>query len=56
MLGWVGERMQTHLDDLVPTGRDDDGDDGVGRESNARDPLGVTVVDNVELAFTEGVP
>ena len=27
-----------HLDDLVPTGRDDDGVGRVGRESDARDP------------------
>lgn len=48
--------MKTNLDDLVPTGRDNDGDDGVGREADARDPLGVAVFDNVELALAEGVP
>jgi hypothetical protein len=47
---------QTHLDDLVPAGRDDDGDDGVGRESDARDPLRVAVLGDVELALAEGVP
>ena len=45
-----------HLDDLVPTSGNNDGVHGVGRESNARDPLGVAVLGDVELAFTQGVP
>merc|ERR1719487_439977 len=32
------------LDDLVPSSRDDDGVHGVGREADARDPLGVAVL------------
>lgn len=56
--GREGVAIQTsaHLDDLVPTSRDNHGVHRVGRESNARDPLGVTVVGDVELAFTQGVP
>ena len=51
----IAEPM-THLDDLVPTGGDNDGVHGVGGESNTRDPLGVTIVNDVELALSEGVP
>jgi hypothetical protein len=49
-------KRETHLDDLIPTGRDDDGDNGVGGESDTRDPFRVTIVNNVELALSEGVP
>ena len=28
-----------HLDDLVPSGRDNDGDDGIGGESDTGDPV-----------------
>ena len=45
-----------HLDDLVPSGRDDDGVHRVRREANARDPLGVAVLGDVELALSERVP
>jgi hypothetical protein len=56
--GGVEEKRKerTYLDDLVPTGRDDDGDNGVGGESDTRDPFRVTIVNNVELALSEGVP
>lgn len=46
----------THLDNLVPSSRDNDGVHGVRRESNARDPVGVTFISNVELAVSERVP
>ena len=49
-------RKKTHLDDLVPTSRDNDGDNRVGREADARDPFRVAVLDNVELALAESVP
>ena len=48
--------MRTYLDELVPSGRDDDGVLGVGREADARDPLGVALVGDGVLAVTEGVP
>ena len=48
--------VYTHLDELVPTSRDDDGVLGVGREADARDPLGVALVGDGVLAVTEGVP
>lgn len=51
-----GYGIRTHLDELVPTGRDDDGVLGVGREPDARDPLGVALVGDGVLAVTEGVP
>lgn len=44
------------LNGLVPTSRDDDGEGGVRGESNAGDPLGVAVLDNVKLALSKGVP
>jgi len=52
--GWRWKK--THLDDLVPTSGNNDGDDGVGGESDTRDPFRVTIVNNVELALSEGVP
>jgi len=47
---------ETYLDDLVPTSRDNDGVLGVRAESDTADPLGVTIVGDVELALAEGVP
>lgn len=47
---------QTYLDNLVPASRDNDGVLGVGAEADAADPLGVTVVGDVELALAQGVP
>lgn len=47
---------KTHLNNLVPSGRDDDGVRGVGAESDTADPLGVAVLGDVELALSEGVP
>jgi len=44
------------LDDLVPASGDNDGVGGVGREADAGDPLGVTILLDGELALTEGVP
>jgi hypothetical protein len=46
----------TYLDELVPTSGDNDGVLRVGREANARDPLGVALVGDGVLAVTEGVP
>ena len=61
MAGWAkkgGQRgkRKAHLDDLVPSSRDDDGVERVRGEPHARDPLGVTVLLDVELALAEGVP
>lgn len=47
---------QTYLDELVPTGGDNDGVLGVGAESDARNPLSVALVGDGVLAVTEGVP
>ena len=47
---------ETYLDELVPAGGDNDSVLGVGREADARDPLGVALVGDGELAVTEGVP
>jgi len=44
------------LDNLVPASGDDDGVGGVGGETDAGDPLGVTILLDGELALTEGVP
>ena len=49
-------RKLTCLDDLVPTGRDDDRVHWVGREADARDPFGVTLILDLEFAFTKSVP
>ena len=51
-----GTRKLTCLDDLVPTGRDDDRVHWVGREADARDPFGVTFILDLEFAFTKSVP
>lgn len=48
--------VKTDLDKLVPASGDDDGVGGVGAEADARDPLGVALVGDGELAVTEGVP
>jgi hypothetical protein len=44
------------LDELVPAAGDDDGGGLVGGEAHAGDPLGVAILDDGELALTEGVP
>lgn len=44
------------LDNLVPSGRDDERDAQVRRESDARNPFLVTFFVNGEFALTEGVP
>lgn len=54
MLAAYGQ--ETYLDDLVPTSGDNDGVLRVGAEANAADPLGVTVVGDVELALAKCVP
>lgn len=48
--------IKTYLDELVPAGRDNHGVLGVGGEADARNPLGVALVGDGELAVTEGVP
>jgi hypothetical protein len=45
-----------NLDNLVPTSGNDDGVGRVGGEANAGNPLGVTILLDVELALTKGVP
>jgi hypothetical protein len=54
--GLQGKEPCTHLDELVPASGNDDGVLGVGREPDARDPLGVALVGDGVLAVTEGVP
>jgi hypothetical protein len=49
-------KNKTHLDQLVPAGRDDHGVLRVGREAHARNPLGVALVGDGVLAVTQGVP
>jgi len=44
------------LDKLIPTSRDNDGSTLGRRETNAGDPLRVTLVLNSELAITKSVP
>lgn len=53
---WTADIGCTHLDELVPASGNDDGVLGVGREADARDPLGVALVGDGVLAVTEGVP
>lgn len=48
--------LGSHLDDLVPTSGNNDRVQRVRGEPDARNPLRVTVVDNVELALSERVP
>mmetsp|Transcript_11550 Transcript_11550/g.15603 ORF Transcript_11550/g.15603 Transcript_11550/m.15603 type:complete len:292 (+) Transcript_11550:257-1132(+) len=50
----VGKRP--NLDELVPASRHDDGGSQGRREANARDPLGVALLDDGVLALTKGVP
>ena len=47
---------KTNLDNLVPSSGDDDRVERIRGESDARDPFGVTVLGDVELAFSKGVP
>lgn len=49
-------RREAYLDELVPAAGDDDGVLGVGAEADARDPFGVALVGDGELAVTKGVP
>jgi hypothetical protein len=46
----------TNLDKLVPSSGNDDWVGRVRGESNLTDPLGVTILGDVELTFTESVP
>ena len=46
----------TYLDELVPARGDNDGVLGVGGEADARNPLGVALLGDGELAVTKGVP
>ena len=43
----------TYLNDLIPASRHDGGVLWAGAEANATDPLGVTVLGDVELAVTQ---
>jgi hypothetical protein len=54
----IGRKIReiAHLDCLVPSGRDDDWVHWVWREPDAGDPLGVTILSDVKLALSEGVP
>lgn len=54
--GRKGDRVISYLDELVPAARHDHGVLGVGAEADARNPLGVALVGDGELAVTEGVP
>lgn len=45
-----------YLDKLVPTCTDDDGVLWVGRKSDARNPVGVTLVGDGEFAVAQSVP
>lgn len=44
------------LDGAIPTSRDNDWIDLVGREANARDPVGVSILLNGVLALGQSVP
>lgn len=46
----------TYLHELIPAAGHDNGVLGVGAEADARNPLGVALVGDGELAVTEGVP
>jgi hypothetical protein len=53
----TAERQRPDLDELVPTARDDQGLLSGGRETHARNPLGVTLVGGEgQLELTQGVP
>lgn len=45
-----------YLDNLIPTGRNDNRVGVVRREPNARHPIGVAFLRNSVLALSEGVP
>jgi len=44
------------LDSAIPAARHNDGIGVIGREAHARDPIGVTILLDGELALSEGVP
>jgi len=44
------------LDETIPAARDSNGGRRIGGEGNIRDPLGVTLLGEVELALTKSVP
>lgn len=48
--------QSTNLDKFIPSGGNDDGVGRVGGEADLADPLGVSILDNVILAFTKRVP
>lgn len=52
----LSARRIPHLDKLVPSTADDDGILWVRAESNARNPVGVSLLGDGELAVAEGVP
>ena len=57
MIGFSGDRGTIlYLDQLVPTSGNDDWVLWVGGEPHARDPLGVSLIGDGELAVTESVP
>lgn len=57
VLAFEGAKKKgTNLDQLVPTSRNNHRVLGVRGEPDARNPLGVTLVGDGELAVTEGVP
>ena len=47
---------QTNLHKFVPSSRHDDGVGGVRAEADARNPLGVALFGDGELAVAKGVP
>lgn len=50
------EVKSTHLDKLVPSAADNDRVLRVRAESNARNPVRVSLLSDSELAVAEGVP
>jgi hypothetical protein len=53
----VGKGMEdAHLNQLIPAARYDNGVLGVGAEADARNPLGVALFGDGELAVAESVP
>ena len=48
--------MFAHLNKLVPSAANNDRVLRVRAESNARDPIGVTLLSDSELAISKGVP
>lgn len=49
-------KKSTHLYELVPTRADNDRVLGIWAESDARDPVSVSLLSDRELAVSEGVP